>query len=65
MDLGIKLASSASIDTAVGEILAQWGRIVNISTGVTVDGVPGAGWYATVKTGLHGLTRYVYTEPSL
>jgi 3-oxoacyl-[acyl-carrier protein] reductase len=35
----------------------RWGRIVNLSSNVAEDGLPGAGLYAAVKSGLHGLTR--------
>lgn len=40
----------------------RWGRIVNISTGLAVDGIPGSSWYASAKAGLHGLTRTLYKE---
>jgi 3-oxoacyl-[acyl-carrier protein] reductase len=40
----------------------RWGRIVNISSDLAVDGMPGAGWYTTVKAGLHGLTRTLSKE---
>jgi 3-oxoacyl-[acyl-carrier protein] reductase len=39
-----------------------WGRIVNVSSGIAVDGFPGAGPYATAKAGLHGLTRTLSKE---
>jgi 3-oxoacyl-[acyl-carrier protein] reductase len=39
-----------------------WGRIVNVSSGVAVDGLPGAGPYATAKAALHGLTRTLAKE---
>ena len=40
---------------------AGWGRIVSISSDA-VDGWPGLGPYATVKAGLHGLTRTLAAE---
>jgi 3-oxoacyl-[acyl-carrier protein] reductase len=40
----------------------RWGRIVNVSSGVAVDGVPGAGPYAAAKAALHGLTRTLAKE---
>jgi 3-oxoacyl-[acyl-carrier protein] reductase len=39
-----------------------WGRIVNVSSGVAVDGVPGTGPYAAAKAALHGLTRTLSKE---
>jgi NAD(P)-dependent dehydrogenase (short-subunit alcohol dehydrogenase family) len=39
-----------------------WGRIVNVSTNLAQDGMPGAGPYATAKAGLHGLTRVLAKE---
>lgn len=40
----------------------NWGRIVNVSSSVAVDGMPGAGWYATSKASLHGLRRTLSKE---
>ncbi len=40
----------------------SWGRIVNVSSGVAVDGVPGTGPYAAAKAALHGLTRTLAKE---
>ncbi len=40
---------------------AGWGRIVSISSDA-VDGWPGLGPYATVKAGLHGLSRTMAAE---
>jgi 3-oxoacyl-[acyl-carrier protein] reductase len=40
----------------------SWGRIVNISSNVAEDGIPGAGAYAAAKAGLHGLTRVLARE---
>jgi 3-oxoacyl-[acyl-carrier protein] reductase len=42
---------------------AGWGRIVSISSDA-VDGWPGLGPYATVKAGLHGLSRTMAKELS-
>jgi 3-oxoacyl-[acyl-carrier protein] reductase len=39
-----------------------WGRIVNVSSNVAEDGIPGAGAYAAAKAGLHGLTRVLARE---
>jgi 3-oxoacyl-[acyl-carrier protein] reductase len=39
-----------------------WGRIVNISSGIAVDGLPGSGPYAAAKAALHGLTRTLARE---
>lgn len=38
------------------------GRIVNVSSGIAVDGFVGAGPYAAAKAGLHGLTRTLAKE---
>lgn len=40
----------------------RWGRIVNISAVIARDGMRGAGWYATAKSALHGLTRSLARE---
>jgi 3-oxoacyl-[acyl-carrier protein] reductase len=40
----------------------RWGRIVNISSGVAADGLPGTGPYAAAKAALHGLTRTLSKE---
>jgi 3-oxoacyl-[acyl-carrier protein] reductase len=40
----------------------SWGRIVNVSSGIAVDGLPGAGPYAAAKAALHGLTRTLAKE---
>ena len=39
-----------------------WGRVVNVSSGVAVDGLPGGGPYAAAKSALHGLTRTLAKE---
>jgi NAD(P)-dependent dehydrogenase (short-subunit alcohol dehydrogenase family) len=39
-----------------------WGRIVNVSSGIAVDGFVGAGPYAAAKASLHGLTRTLAKE---
>jgi len=39
-----------------------WGRIVNLSSGIAVDGFVGAGPYAAAKAALHGLTRTLAKE---
>jgi 3-oxoacyl-[acyl-carrier protein] reductase len=39
-----------------------WGRIVNISSGIAVDGFAGSGPYAAAKAALHGLTRTLCKE---
>ena len=40
----------------------RWGRIVTISSGLAVDGMPGSGAYAGAKAAIHGLTRTLYKE---
>lgn len=40
----------------------RWGRIVSISSGVALDGVPGGGAYGAAKAGLHGLTNTLARE---
>jgi 3-oxoacyl-[acyl-carrier protein] reductase len=40
----------------------SWGRIVNVSSGIAVDGLAGAGPYAAAKAALHGLTRTLAKE---
>lgn len=40
----------------------RWGRIVNISSTVAVDGMAGAAPYASAKAALHGLTRTLALE---
>jgi 3-oxoacyl-[acyl-carrier protein] reductase len=40
----------------------NWGRIVNVSSGIAVDGLPGSGPYAAAKAALHGLTRTLAKE---
>jgi 3-oxoacyl-[acyl-carrier protein] reductase len=39
-----------------------WGRIVHISTGLVLDGLPGSSAYVMAKAGLHGLTRTMSRE---
>jgi len=39
-----------------------WGRIVNVSSAIAVDGLAGAGPYAAAKAALHGLTRTLAKE---
>ncbi|WP_437544850.1 SDR family oxidoreductase [Sorangium sp. So ce367] len=53
----------AAIQAAVPSMRARgWGRIVNISSGVALDGVVGAGPYAAAKAALHGLTAVLARE---
>ncbi|MEN3281504.1 MAG: 3-oxoacyl-[acyl-carrier protein] reductase [Solirubrobacteraceae bacterium] len=40
----------------------RWGRIVNVSSGIAVDGLPGSAPYAAAKASLHGLTRTLSKE---
>ena len=40
----------------------RWGRIINLSSNVAEDGLPGASAYAATKAGLHGLTRVLAHE---
>jgi 3-oxoacyl-[acyl-carrier protein] reductase len=39
-----------------------WGRIVNVSSGVAEDGLPGLSSYGAAKASLHGLTRTLCRE---
>lgn len=39
-----------------------WGRIVNVSSNIAEDGLPGAGPYAAAKGGIHGLTAVLAVE---
>lgn len=40
----------------------DWGRIINISSNLAEDGLPGSGAYAAAKAGLHGLTKVLSKE---
>jgi NAD(P)-dependent dehydrogenase (short-subunit alcohol dehydrogenase family) len=40
----------------------RWGRIVNVSSSIAVDGLAGAGAYGAAKGALHGLTRTLARE---
>ncbi len=40
----------------------RWGRIVNVSSGLAVNGIPGSAAYSAAKAALHGLTRTLYRE---
>ncbi|NUP12518.1 MAG: SDR family oxidoreductase [Polyangiaceae bacterium] len=39
-----------------------WGRIVNVSSAIAVDGMAGAGPYAAAKAAMHGLTKTLSKE---
>jgi len=53
----------AAIQVALPPMRAQkWGRIVNVSSGVALDGVTGQGPYGAAKSALHGLTAIVSRE---
>ena len=39
-----------------------WGRIVNVSSSIAEDGMPGSGHYGVAKAALHGLTRTLAVE---
>ena len=39
-----------------------WGRIVNVTSTVAADGLPGSGPYGAAKAALHGLTRTLAVE---
>jgi 3-oxoacyl-[acyl-carrier protein] reductase len=41
---------------------SEWARIVTISTGLVVDGLPGSSAYSTGKAALHGLNRTLAKE---
>lgn len=40
----------------------RWGRIVNVSSALAVDGLPGYSWYTAAKAALHGATRTLSKE---
>jgi 3-oxoacyl-[acyl-carrier protein] reductase len=40
----------------------HWGRIVSVSSGLAVHGMPGSALYSAAKAALHGLTRSLFTE---
>lgn len=42
--------------------VAGWGRIVNVSSTLAEDGMPGGAPYTAAKAGLHGLTRTLAKE---
>lgn len=53
----------AAIQAALPTMRAnQWGRIVNLSSGVALDGVSGQGPYGAAKAALHGLTSILARE---
>ena len=53
----------AAIQAVVPAMRRQhWGRIVSLSSIAADDGAPGAAWYATAKSALHGLTRTLTKE---
>ncbi len=53
----------AAIQAALPSMRARrWGRIVNVSSGIAVDGMSGAGAYGAAKAALHGLTRTLSLE---
>jgi 3-oxoacyl-[acyl-carrier protein] reductase len=55
--------SYAAIQAVLPSMRAQgWGRIVNVSSAIAADGLPGSGPYAAAKAALHGLTRTLAKE---
>lgn len=53
----------AAIQAVLPSMRARnWGRIVNISSGVALDGVSGGSPYGAAKAGLHGLTNTLARE---
>ncbi|WP_438029352.1 SDR family NAD(P)-dependent oxidoreductase [Sorangium sp. So ce233] len=40
----------------------RWGRIVNVSSGLAVNGMHGSAAYSAAKSALHGITRTLYKE---
>jgi NAD(P)-dependent dehydrogenase (short-subunit alcohol dehydrogenase family) len=53
----------AAIQSVLPSMRARsWGRIVNVSSGIAADGLPGAGPYGAAKAALHGLTRTLCKE---
>jgi 3-oxoacyl-[acyl-carrier protein] reductase len=64
---GLFRANSEGAYTAIQAVLPAmrertFGRIVNVSSGIAVDGMAGAGPYAAAKAALHGLTRTLSKE---
>lgn len=64
---GVFRANSEGAYTAIQAVVPSmrargWGRIVNVSSGIAVDGFVGAGPYAAAKAALHGLTRTLAKE---
>lgn len=52
-----------AIQAALPSMRAKgWGRIVNVSSGLAVDGMPGSGPYVAAKAAMHGLTRTLMRE---
>jgi 3-oxoacyl-[acyl-carrier protein] reductase len=53
----------AAIQAVLPSMRARgWGRIVNVSSGIAADGVPGGGTYGAAKAALHGLTKTLAKE---
>jgi 3-oxoacyl-[acyl-carrier protein] reductase len=53
----------AAIQAVLPSMRARgWGRTVNVSSGIAVDGLPGSGPYAAAKAALHGPTRTLAKE---
>jgi len=53
----------AAIQVVVPSMRSRgWGRIVNVSSGIAVDGLPGSAPYGAAKAALHGLTRTLSKE---
>lgn len=40
----------------------RWGRIVNVSSGLAVNGIPGSSAYSAAKSALHGIARSLFKE---
>lgn len=53
----------AAVQAVVPSMRARgWGRIVSVSSGVALDGVPGASAYGAAKAALHGMTSSLARE---
>lgn len=62
--LRVNIEGTLQLTQAVVPSMRQqrWGRIVNVSSTLVEDGLPGGAWYATAKSSLHGLTRTLAKE---
>jgi 3-oxoacyl-[acyl-carrier protein] reductase len=54
------LAATHAVVTSMRK--KRWGRIVTVSSGLAVNGMPGSAGYSAAKAALHGLTRSLFIE---